>query len=272
MRALLGFSVFLLACASARPAAQELPPVALASDPPPAHGSAGCGVANTGQGSFIKHDVQVGERARSYHLRVPGSYRSSRAYPLIFRWHGTSGEGVSGGLDIQAVAPEDAIVVGADGLDRRWRPATRDEDLALFDLLFADITHAYCVDLSRVFSYGFSAGGWFTNELACARSEIIHASAAIASGPAVSDCTSPVAAWFLHDRNDDVVPFALGEQAKNQRLAANGCKDHDAPDADGCVRYSCEKAPVVACETQGRGHDIRGDFAPPRVWAFFQSL
>jgi polyhydroxybutyrate depolymerase len=260
-------SAWLLSCAA--PAREP----ARAPDPADqARHSAGCGVEARGSGDFVTHTLHAGGVARTYHLLVPESYTPGRAHALIFRWHGSGGDGLSGGLGIEASSRDQALVVAADGLERTWSAASREQDLALFDRLLAELTARYCIDLARVFSYGFSAGGSFTNELACARGDVLRGAAAIASGPAQSSCRGTTAAWLLHDANDDVVPLALGKEARDHALAQNGCRAGPIEVGEGCSEHRGCTDPVVFCETRGFGHDIRGDLAPARVWQFFRAL
>jgi polyhydroxybutyrate depolymerase len=233
--------------------------------------SAGCGEARTGTGTFVRHVNRVLDRQRVYYVRAPAKYDPNHAYPLIFRWHGSGGDGLSGGLGIEFSAGDDAIVVGADGLHGDWYGDSA--DLTFFDRMLKSIESEYCIDRHRVFSYGFSVGGAFTNLLACKRGDVLRGSAAIASSPRGRDCKGQVAAWFLHDVDDRVIPIAEGRAARDRALAANGCSTNGVEDADHCVHYrGCQSAPVVWCESKGFGHNIRGDFAPQRVWGFFRSL
>ena len=257
MRAALIFFAFLMCDASGAP-----------GNTGPRH-SPGCGIAATGTGRFETLALSVLDRDRTYHLRVPKSYDSKRPYPIVFRWHGRGGDGLSGGLDIEASAGEDAIVVGADGLHGSWSSG----DLAFFDRMLGAIEEKYCVDRDRVFSYGFSAGGFFTNLLACERGDVLRASASIAGGARGDKCHGKVARWFLHDVGDELVPISLGQAARDGALETNGCSSRTLDIGDGCVQYlGCDKAPVVWCQSQGFGHNIRSDFAPGRVWKFFQGL
>lgn len=231
--------------------------------------STGCGMAATGTGTFVPMSIRSLGRDRTYHLRVPGTYDPNRAYPLIFRWHGRGGDGLSGGLDIESSAGNDALVAGADGFNKTWGA----DDLALFDGMLEEIETHYCVDRGRIYSYGFSAGGYFTNYLACMRGDVLRASAAVAGGPRSGECRGNAAAWFLHDADDEAVPIAQGRDALHRVLAANACSASTVNEGEGCVRYQgCDAAPVVWCQSSGFGHDIRGDFAPARVWKFFQEL
>ncbi len=236
--------------------------------------SGGCGTNLPGGGTFVARTIQVGDRPRTFHVRVPANYDPHRAYDLVTRWHGRGGHGLSGGLDIQYASGDDAIVVGADGLDQRW--SSRDSDLALFDAILEVVGGEYCVNLKRVFAYGFSAGGGFTNLLSCVRAEALRGIAAVAGFASfeADECKGQVAAWYLHDAHDDAVALSQGIAARDRMVQANGCSASTVNVGDDCVAYQgCASGyPVVWCQTSGRGHDIRGDWAPAKVWTFFSGL
>lgn len=234
---------------------------------------AGCEIANKGTGKFITMNIRAANQDRTYHLLVPKTYDASRAYPLIFRWHGAGGNGLSGGLDIESSAKEDAIIVSADGINNFWKPYVDSPDLALFDGMLEAVSNQYCIDNHRIFSYGFSVGGSFSNLLACERGDVLRASAAVASGIFSNACKGRVASWLLHDIDDDVVPIAKGKEALERAITANGCTTNTISDDNGCTRYQgCDTNPVVWCESKGFGHNIRGEYAPAQVWNFFQTL
>ena len=236
--------------------------------------SVGCGKAATSNGSFEQRTIRVGDVDRVYHLRLPDNYSAARAYSLIFRWHGHTGDGLSGGLDIEGPAGRDAIIVGANGIDAAWTSESEANDLLLFDGMYDTLTQRYCVDLNRVFSYGFSMGGGMTNLLGCRRSDKLRATAAIAGfDRGTGTCARPVAAWFLHDENDDAVLFSQGTAARDRIRARNHCSTNTVPAGD-CVRYEgCDAGfPLVWCATRGRGHNIAGDTAPGQAWEFFRTL
>lgn len=239
-----------------------------------AHGrSQGCGKP----GAAGRHDEtrRVDATERTFHVWVPEAYDPQRAYPLIFKWHGTGGDGLSGGLDIQDVARDAAIVVAADGLNRGFSPRHWLNDLELFDTMLRELTERYCVDEGRVFSYGFSAGGGVTNALSCVRSEQLRGIAAVAAFHVpLPSCDGPMAAWLRHDRDDPAVAILHGRKTRDQMRRRNGCSDRTERVNDECVRYrDCAPGyPLVYCESRGRGHFIAADSAPQSVWRFFSSL
>jgi poly(3-hydroxybutyrate) depolymerase len=235
--------------------------------------SAGCDIAQTGANKFMPVQIAIQDQARTYHLRVPANYNPEHAYPLIFLYHGYGGNGLSGGLNIERHANDKAIIASADGLDKAWDDSTNENDLLLFDNMLETISTHYCIDRNRIFSYGFSMGGYFTNLLACERGDILRASAAIASWPRGNHCKGKVAAWFMHDSDDDAIKISLGQAARDKAIVINGCSHEFIVDKNGCNQYqNCQTTPVVWCQTSGHRHNIRGDVAPGLVWQFFQSF
>jgi polyhydroxybutyrate depolymerase len=233
--------------------------------------SAGCGKSASASNGFASRTLRVGDRDRTYALRVPEGYQPGRAYPLVFRFHGSGGNGESGGLDIERATDDGALIVAPDGLNQNWTNETA--DLALFDALLAELGAQYCVDLERVYAYGFSAGAGFSELLACKRGNQLRAIGAVAGWDRTrgASCQRPVAAWLAHDLDDEAVTIEMGRAGRDQLLQLNGCSNQTMPSGD-CVRYQGCAAPVVWCETTGLGHNIRGDYAPEQVWAFFSSL
>lgn len=263
--ALAGLLVAALSCARGEPAGPS------PSAPRPSPGCAGAAQAG---GSFVSQQLLIDGHARTYHLRLPDDYQPGRPYPLVFRFHGYSGDGLSGGLAIERVAGRDAIVVGPDGSNNNWTHASEADDLRFFDALYESVSRAYCVDLARVFAYGFSAGGGFTNLLACRRADKLRAIAVIAGFDRGHErCGGPVAAWYQHDHTDPKVPFGDGEKARDRMRTRNRCAVRKRAEGD-CLHYEGCSAPVVWCATRGHGggHEIDGERAPARVWAFFRSL
>lgn len=238
--------------------------------------SAGCGKSANATDNFETRMLRVADRDRSYAMLVPAGYQATRAYPLIFRFHGSGGNGKSGGLDIQNQTDDGALIVAPDGLNQGWSGGSEAADLALFDSLLEELSAQYCVDLDRVYAYGFSAGAGFSELLACKRGDRLRAIAAVAGWDRTGSakCSRPVAAWLAHDQDDDAVSIEMGRQGRDQLLELNGCSKQTVPAGQDCVRYQgcAAGAPVVWCETQGLGHNIRGDYAPAEVWKFFDSM
>jgi polyhydroxybutyrate depolymerase len=256
----------------ARDGAADAPREALVGDA--GRRSAGCGLAATGTSSYVRQTITVRNVAREYFLWVPRTYTPSQAYPIVFRWHGSTGDGLSGGLEIEASSREDAIIASPSGIGGNWDLSPTGVDVQLFDMLLAQLEGSHCIDTGRVFSYGFSDGAGFTNLLGCVRSNVVRAVAPVEGFAPVTTCPGRVAAWITHSPDDMVEPIALGIQVRSQFLAANGCGATTLPVAPSpCVRYQgCAAGyPVDWCQTSGP-HDPQGSFTGPGAWSFFDAL
>jgi polyhydroxybutyrate depolymerase len=237
-------------------------------------GTPGCGKPAVGTSGYERRTVTIRGVEREYFLWVPRTYDPARPYPVVFRWHGSGGNGTSGGLEIEGSAKEDAIIVSPSGAGGHFVLDPAGPDVALFDTLLAQLGGELCLDPGRVFSYGFSNGGYLTNLLGCVRASVLRGVAPVEGGPSGDGCSGRVAAWITHGTPDTAVALARGAAARDRYLAADGCSATALPTAPApCVLYQgCAAAyPVVWCQTDSP-HDPQGRFTAPGAWSFFRSL
>jgi polyhydroxybutyrate depolymerase len=238
-------------------------------------GSAGCGQSSAlGSGD---QSLQVAGVTRTYVLDLPPAYDGSRAFPLVFAFHGAS---TSGRLfrsafygNLLSAMGDEAILVHPDALGEptAWNTAA---DVPFFDALVRELTSRLCVNEERIFATGHSSGGFFTNTLGCSRGDVLRAIAPVSGGgPLGRSCTGQVAAWVAHAENDATVNFTNGEGSRDRWLSANGCGDSTrAVSPNPCVEYAgCDAgSPVRWCVYQD-GHNWP-EFAPAGIWEFFSAL
>jgi poly(3-hydroxybutyrate) depolymerase len=135
---------------------------------------------------MLNGQTRVRGESRTYLMQVPANYQASRAYPLIFVFHGAGGNGRQAygwGLQNAAGAADNAIFVYPDAITFQhygigWDDGPDGHDLPFFDGMLKDIEATRCIDTSRVFAAGFSWGGDFVITLACHRGDVIRAVAA----------------------------------------------------------------------------------------------
>jgi polyhydroxybutyrate depolymerase len=236
--------------------------------------SKGCGKPATGTSTYVQRTLVIRGVTREYYLWIPKTYAPMTPYPVVFRWHGSGGDGLSGGLPIENFSLEKAIIVSATGAGGQWDLSATGPDVELFDTLVKSLGDELCVDSNRLFSYGFSAGGFMTNLLACVRGNVLRGAAPVAGAPVGSNCTGKVAAWLYHGTQDPVVAFSSGEAARNRYLTSNGCSLTLPPQPETpspCVRYQGCAAPVVWCPVVA-GHNPLGDVSATGAWKLFDSL
>jgi poly(3-hydroxybutyrate) depolymerase len=282
--------------------------------------SAGCGV--TGSPSGTKQDMMLNvsgqSTVRTYRLSVPTSYDPSAPLPLIFGFHGVGGTGAqtqtSFNLESSNTGGGKAIFVYPDALPKQepndggvaldWvtplGASNEGIDFAFFEALVGEIESKYCVDTSRVFATGISAGGIFTNFVGCWYGDVLRAIAPVASekpwstphnSPANMLCTGNVAAMVIHGTNDPYSSYTTnGLGTLDFWLAQNGCQTTN-PTTDAVTPNACQDyqgcaagLPVVMCShDEGHAWPVKTGFscsststvcfdANVAVWDFFTSL
>ena len=195
--------------------------------------TAGCGKTPTlRDGTYT---IQSGGQSRSYILRLPGNYTSSRAYRLVVGLHwlnGSANDVVGNGFyGLQQRAENSAVFVAPQGLDAGWAN-TGGRDVTLVDDILRVVENDLCVDTAQRFALGFSYGGAMSYALACARPTVFRAVAPIA-GANLSGCSSasqPVAYFGIHGTRDSVLNISQGRAIRDSFVRANGCTAQNPPE------------------------------------------
>jgi polyhydroxybutyrate depolymerase len=232
--------------------------------------SSGCGTSPPSSDTSI----EVGSQTGTYILDLPADYDNTRAYPLLFAWHGAnvSNTNFHDYLNFKSAVGNEAIVVTPECLDggSSW-PTTMD----YFDTMLEHFKASYCIDASRVFTAGHSMGGFWTGRLGCERGDVLRGNAVLAASHPTGSCTGDgtMAAMFSVGDSDFVVP---SPEAEEQYWAGtNGCDatmSTPVAAAPDCVEYGgcAAGAPVRTCSFSG-GHEIP-PWTAAAVWDFFGKL
>ncbi len=246
-------------------------------------GSAGCGKDPAG----ISHTLQINGQSRTFELYIPSDYDPSRTYPLIFGLHGGGGSAAAfrSYCGLEEEVGSDAVLVYPEGLPEEgsdsqvWILNPEGDDFVFFDDMLEHLKTNLCIDETRVFSTGWSMGGYMTNSLGCYRADVLTAIASVSGGtpgdkppaPAYPDCDGQIPAMIVHGTSDPVIPLSEGEYIRDTFLENNGCEQTNSPtDPSPCVAYDGCDPPMHWCKFAG-GHEWPG-FAPAGVWQFFSSV
>jgi len=232
--------------------------------------SSGCGMSPPSSDTSI----EVGSQTGTYILDLPADYDTTRAYPLLFAWHGAnvSNTNFHNYLNLKDAAGDEAIIVTPECLDggSSW-PTTMD----YFDTMLEHFKASYCIDTSRVFTTGHSMGGFWTGRLGCERGDVLRGNAVLAASHPSGSCAGDgtMAAMFSVGDSDFVVANPEGEE--EYWAEANGCDftmSTPVAAAPDCVEYSgcAADAPVRTCSFSG-GHEIPS-WTAAAVWDFFKNL
>lgn len=257
----------------------------------PPNGSTGCGKVADVQGFADGKEVTAQSRTRKYAITLPEGYDTSKAYPLVYVFHGDGGNGAGmrQGIKLEDQAKGGAIFVYPDGLNQTWNldsAPSVNGDVQLFDAILETVGNKYCVDKKRIFVTGFSRGGYFANQLACWRGDVIRAAASNGSGGPYGvegskfdnngnlECPTPgIPAIVFHGASD--AP-AEGQKTLDHFVRANSCPDKSkttdvspspCKSVDGCT----DGRSVVWCLVPGLGHQIWSE-SDKATWSFFSKL
>jgi len=206
------------------------------------------------------YQLQRPEGVRDFYVWVPKSYDGSRAFPIIFAFHGLGDDcqsfGHSVGL-LELSETNNFLLVypcGYPGLiGNAWNagtcclnPSTID-DVMLTRLMVQTIQSDFKVNASRIFASGFSNGAMMSEILGCEAADLIAASASVSgivellpgNSEGLTKCSQDyvkfnkaVSTVNIHGTFDLVVPwtgdFILGFPTVPDNFAAwaqrNGCK------------------------------------------------
>lgn len=108
----------------------------------------------------------------TYYLHIPASYNPAQAMPLLITWHGTAGDPNAAQTYAQTMrdfwqnaADQFGFIVAAQvatGSNGSWLPGNAG---LILHYLIADVTQNYNIETTRIYGYGFSAGGHLMHAL-----------------------------------------------------------------------------------------------------------
>ena len=110
--------------------------------------------------------------------------------------------------------------------------------------------------------------------IGCQMGDVVRAIVSM-SGSLWSGCAeSPykVAALFVHAKDDPVVGYSAGEEARDTFLTRNSCSATTVPlGSNGCIEYQgcASDKPVVWCSRETGGHQWFPAISSPESKTFF---
>ncbi|MFM7766634.1 MAG: PHB depolymerase family esterase [Bacteroidota bacterium] len=178
-------------------------------------------VASTVSLAQTNGSIQHNGITRNYIVYVPAAYQPGDSWPLVFVLHGftQTASAIMGVSGFNAIADTGNFIVAyPNGVGNAWNTnsgmtggSTADDIgfvAALTDTLYA----LYNIDTNRVFSCGFSAGGYMSHRLAC-ESPRCYAAVASVSGTmsvnAFNACAPArdISVMQIHGTSDAIVSY-----------------------------------------------------------------
>jgi len=177
----------------------------------PHRGSGGSGGAYPGNLIRWVYVADLGSGAQPYYVYVPDAYTPSRPWPLLVGLHGVAPyasvynyardvsaywSGVAQTGDFIVVAPVANNVIydsNSQPYAVSWLvpPSAGPNDYDMLAAILADMQSAYNIELSRIYGWGFSAGGHVMHDLGVStHSTALNASTLAAYGVSAGDLSA----------------------------------------------------------------------------------
>ena len=222
--------------------------------------------------------LMSGGQSRAFDLHVPAKYDPAKRTPLVFLFHGftmTPSQIATASHFADVADARGMIVAFPSGTSNSFNAgnccgaaaSSNVDDVGFTRDMIASLDAQYCVDAKRVFSTGFSNGGYMSYRLACELSDKIAAIAPVSGILGLDPCTPkrPVPVLHIHGTSDPLVPFSTVSasidafKAKNTCAAGAGMVVYEKGDVS-CTKWGpcAANADVELCTVTGGGHQWPG--------------
>lgn len=174
---------------------------------------------------------------REYIVYIPASYDEDNPVPLMFNFHGftmSANDQMTWGGDMRPVAdtagfiliyPQGTLYWGEPHWNvGSWTVGSTADDIGFTEAMIDTLAENYNIDLDRVYSCGYSNGGYFSFELACQLSHKIAAIGAVGGTMSSETYTScnpshPTPVLTIHGTSDGTVSYYGGSPPNSESLA-----------------------------------------------------
>jgi len=246
--------------------------------------------------------IQHNGITRNHITYAPSGYNGSTPVPLLFVLHGftQSNTSIMNTTGFNAIAETNGfIAVYPNGVNNGWNTSSpfpggsTANDVGYISALADTIIAQFNIDTTRIYSTGFSAGGYMSHKLACESPRCFAAIASVAgtiNTPDANACAPSFTPGVLqvHGTSDNTVSYngsifsGLGVQAVLDLWV--GLLNCDTPPVITTINSTVERRAYAPCDGQAQVvHDrISGGGhvwptgtayqASPEVWAFLQQF
>ncbi|WP_437526362.1 PHB depolymerase family esterase [Sorangium sp. So ce726] len=239
--------------------------------------------------------ITVDGLERSFLVHAPPGYDGVTRAPIVFDFHGLSGnsnqqKNLSGWDDVADA--EGFLAVYPQGVSNAWNAGLccgdDADDVAFVRAIITKLESEACIDTKRVYASGCSNGGGMSYKLACKAADVIAGVAPVdfdcVDGAGCGDCspTRPVTVVQFRGTNDSLVPYDGGNAfaGAKENFATwgelNTCTGSPAALSE---RAACETYPTcgtgaetVLCTVQGGTHcgSYNSFMIPELAWQVLQ--
>jgi polyhydroxybutyrate depolymerase len=198
--------------------------------------------------------------------------------PLLFVHHGYNGSAdqIRQLTHFDSIADEKGFVVAfPEGAGATWNAGLGvcgfgqfvtglADDFTFVAEMITTTAARVTVDRARVFTTGFSMGGYFANNIGCNRPDLVRGIAPHSGGGPPAGCKAdPVPALIVHGTIDSLIWYMCGQQARDAWVSHNRCSTQVdvVPVKGGACEWNrgCPRGgQVTFCHFDGMDHGWAG--------------
>lgn len=184
--------------------------------------------AHQGTGDVITGSIVSGGLTRDYLIYKPKSYQLGTPVPLVFNIHGTGMDdwwekdfadmtAIADTANFLLVYPNGTVNIDPVNKDRRcfntYNTGSTVDDVGFISDLLTELQKTYTIDANRVYSCGFSNGGFMSYKLACQLGNRIAAVAAVSGAMVKAEYNAcnpqhPTPILDIHSDDDPTIHYA----------------------------------------------------------------
>ena len=214
--------------------------------------SAGQGGVYPGKLTRTVHVAGLGSGTQNYYVYVPDNYDPDRPWPLLLALHGVAAVGDSEAMRTRdnwsGVAESGGFIIAApvaDEIAQCWDgqqyvpceswllpPRNGPSDYDLFAAIRADLEGAYNIERTRIYGWGFSAGGHVMHDLGVSQHSSAFNASTMAAYGVSSGILAMVACAGYSDDGCDALLNALPRKIPLDIHIGNNDPNYQAAKAD----------------------------------------
>lgn len=209
---------------------------------------------------------------RDFSVIIPDDYDSTKAYPVLFYFHGLGGSKLAGENILSSMTEHNSFIgISPQGHLDSWNSGlggvpSEENDLGFVLEILSILEDNLLIDSDRIYTMGYSNGGQMSNDLAL-KTDYFAAIASLSStfpeGMIIPELVNKISVFQLHGELDNVVPYNGGQSSvlpiafQSVDETINYWLDLNKLDHTPTINNSETDCFIYSYQDEGNPHEVR---------------